>query len=82
MGEGNPSAIYYEHSVVSLVIYGSIRSNGQHLGSGRLLLGGLWALRFDFFNIVLVDDAVDADAAAAPRPRILVDGSLTIFAYL
>ena len=53
----------------------------QHLGNGRLLLGRLWALRFDFFNIVPVDDTVDA-AAAAAGPWILVDGNLTIFAYL
>ena len=53
----------------------------QHLGSGRLLLGRLWALRFDSFNMVPVDDTVDAAAAAAGL-WILVHGGLTIFAYL
>ena len=49
--------------------------------SERPLLGGLRALRFDFFIVVPVDSTVDATATAA-RPWILVDGSLTIFAYL
>lgn len=82
VGERKLSAILYEHCIVALGVCGAIRSSTQQHAAARDPFSiGLGALRFDFFKIVPFDSTVDA-AAAAARPWILVDRSLTIFAYL
>lgn len=62
-------------------MWGHQEQHAAARSSERPLLDWAWSLEVRFFKIVPFDSTVDA-AAAAARPWILVDRSLTIFAYL